>query len=626
MYRTIFAMAQPAARASYLAVAALIVVGALVPPAVAAPGSPTFTSPNSATFSVGVAGSFQATATGTPLPTISRKGTAPPASISFTAVANTGVGTLSGTPVAGNGGVYSFKFRAVNGVPPSRNQNFTLTINDPPRFTSFNSLTCASNQPCSITITTAGFPQISSITLSSGVLPAGMSLVYNGNGTATLSGTPTTAVGAVPLQFTATNTTGTATQSFTLTVNNYLAITSAPTTTCTVGTACSFAVTVRGTNTVTANGEVVHVALTSGTLPAGITFVDNNNCAAVGDGPCIDTGMLSGTPAAGAGGLYSLQFTGTDGTADADAVQGFTLIVNEAPAITSINNITCIEAVTNCDFDVVATGYPVPATSLSSGTLPSLLDSQASANIYSVFGVADSGTAGVYPLVFSATNGVAPTATQNFALTVVTAANAATVHTDVIGAGTGRVQSTPTGIDCPGSCDKIVALGTSVTLTATPAGGSVFVGWLGAGCTGNAATCTFAAASSNTVSATFAPAGTVISLDVDASGTPTQYDAASDGVMLARYLFGYAGAAITQSAHVTTMTGRNEADTRAYIELIRPVLDIDGDGKFDALTDGLLIVRYMLGLRSQALTDNAVGSSPSRTGSQIEALLGQLMP
>lgn len=626
MYRTILAMAQSSARAANWAFAALITSCALMPPAMAAPGSPTFTSPNNATFSVGVAGSFQATATGTPLPTISRKGTAPPATISFSAAPNSGVGTLSGTPIAGNGGVYSFKFRAVNGVPPARNQSFTLTINDPPRFTSFNSLTCASNQPCGITITTAGFPQVSSITLTSGILPAGMSLVYNGNGTATLSGTPTSAVGAVPLQFTATNTAGTATQNFTLTVNNYLAITSLPTVTCTVGTACSFAVTVRGTNTVTANSEVVHVALTSGTLPAGITFVDNNTCAASGDGPCIDTGTLSGTAAVGAGGLYSLQFTGTDGTADADAIQGFTLIVNEAPAIGTNNNITCIETVTNCDFDVIATGYPLPVVSLS-GALPSLLDSQAAANSsYSVFGVADPGTAGAYPLVFTASNGVAPAATQNFTLTVVTAANAATIHTDLLGTGTGRVQSTPTGIDCPGSCDKLVALGTSVTLVATPTNGSVFVGWLGAGCTGNASSCTFTATSSNAVSATFAPAGTVISLDVDASGAPTQYDAASDGVMLVRYLFGNAGAAITQDAHVVALNGRNEADTRAYIDLIRPLLDIDGDGKFGALTDGLLIIRYMLGLRSQALTDNAVGSNPGRSGSQIEALLGQLMP
>jgi hypothetical protein len=61
---------------------------------VAAPGSPTFTSANSTTFTVGTPGSFQATATGTPLPTISRKAGALPSSLMFSAVANSGVGTL----------------------------------------------------------------------------------------------------------------------------------------------------------------------------------------------------------------------------------------------------------------------------------------------------------------------------------------------------------------------------------------------------------------------------------------------------------------------------------------------------------------------------------------------------
>lgn len=625
MYRIIGSLLRAAVRAPILVAASGALLAAFASNPAAAQAI-TFTSPNNTTFTVGVAESFQATASGTPTPTISRKGPRPPSSISFSAVPNSGIGTLSGTPVVGNGGVYSFKFRASNGDPPARQQNFTLTIKDPPRFTSVNFLTCASNQPCSITLTTAGYPIPNPITLSAGTLPAGMTLVNNGNGTATLSGTPTSAVGAVPLQFTATSTSGSATQNFTLTVNNFLTITSVPTVTCTVGIACSFTVTARGTNTVTANSEVVHVSLSSGSLPSALSFVDNNVCAASGDGPCVDTGTLSGVPATGTGGSYALQFTATDGTADADAVQGFTLIVNEAPTIISVNNITCIEAVTNCDFDVVATGYPLPVLSLS-GALPAALDSLAGINTtFSVFGVANAGTAGAYPLNFTANNGVAPNATQSFALTIVTAANAATVHTDILGTGTGRIQSAPAGIDCPGSCDELVAIGTSVTLTASATNGSVFIGWLGAGCSGNASTCTFIAGSTNSVSATFAPAGTVVTLDVDASGAPTMYDAATDGVMLVRYLFGYVGDSITQNAHVTTVTGRNEAQTRDYISLIRPLLDIDGDGQFNASTDGLLMLRYMLGLRAGALTTGAVGTAATRDGLQIEALLAQLMP
>src|SRR6266851_7732747 len=54
----------------------------------------------------------------------------------------------------------------------------------------------------------------------------------------------------------------------------------------------------------------------------------------------------------------------------------------------------------------------------------------------------------------------------------------------VRGAGAGRVTSTPTGIDCPGSCSTTAQVGTHLTLTAQPGGGSAFAGW-GSACTGS---------------------------------------------------------------------------------------------------------------------------------------------
>jgi len=53
------------------------------------------------------------------------------------------------------------------------------------------------------------------------------------------------------------------------------------------------------------------------------------------------------------------------------------------------------------------------------------------------------------------------------------------------GDGTGTVTSSPAGIDCGASCSHDYAIGSSVTLTATPAKGSSFGGWGGA-CTGKA--------------------------------------------------------------------------------------------------------------------------------------------
>lgn len=51
------------------------------------------------------------------------------------------------------------------------------------------------------------------------------------------------------------------------------------------------------------------------------------------------------------------------------------------------------------------------------------------------------------------------------------------------------------------------------------------------------------------------------------------------------------------------------------------LLDIDANGEKNAATDGLLVVRYQLGLRGPSLTDGAIGSNPNRTPQQIEDYL-----
>ena len=64
-----------------------------------------------------------------------------------------------------------------------------------------------------------------------------------------------------------------------------------------------------------------------------------------------------------------------------------------------------------------------------------------------------------------------------------------------------------------------------------------------------------------------------------------------------------------------------------YLDAIRPLLDIDGNGTADALTDGLLIVRYLFGLRDSALIAGAVDPLATRsTAAAIEAYLLTLLP
>ena len=52
------------------------------------------------------------------------------------------------------------------------------------------------------------------------------------------------------------------------------------------------------------------------------------------------------------------------------------------------------------------------------------------------------------------------------------------------GNGSGSVSSSPAGLTCGATCSSSFNYGTVVTLTATPATGSTFSGWTGAGCSG----------------------------------------------------------------------------------------------------------------------------------------------
>jgi hypothetical protein len=70
------------------------------------------------------------------------------------------------------------------------------------------------------------------------------------------------------------------------------------------------------------------------------------------------------------------------------------------------------------------------------------------------------------------------------------------------GSGTGTVTSSPAGISCGSTCSSSYTNGTSVTLSATAAPGSVFAGWSGGGCSGTA-TCTVTLRSAIAVTATF---------------------------------------------------------------------------------------------------------------------------
>jgi hypothetical protein len=167
--------------------------------------APTITSAASEVFPPGVAHSFTVTTTGFPTGAsmlISQTG-ALPTGLSFVNN-NDGTATLSGTP-SGSGN-FPIVITANNGIAPNATQNFTISLESAPIITSANSATFTVGLPNSFTVTTSGSPTVTAITLGGAALPSGVSYLDNGDGTATLSGTPAAGTaGPYLVTFTATN-------------------------------------------------------------------------------------------------------------------------------------------------------------------------------------------------------------------------------------------------------------------------------------------------------------------------------------------------------------------------------------------------------------------------------------
>lgn len=197
------------------------------------------------------------------------------------------------------------------------------------------------------------------------------------------------------------------------------------------------------------------------------------------------------------------------------------------------------------------------------------------------------------------------------------------------GSGSGSVTSSPAGISCGATCSASFDGSTIVTLTATPtSAASAFTGWLGNGCTGTLP-CTKTLNAAASVSATFAlTSNGPFNLDVDGNAPVSAATEANDGLLILRYLAGISGAALLSGNVVSGDATRNtSAALTAYLDDLKPKLDIDGNGQVDALTDGLLISRYLLGITGPALIAGAVGLSATRTTfMQIENYLAALLP
>ncbi len=270
--------------------------------------------------------------------------------------------------------------------------SITVTTVTAPAFTSAAPPAATLGVPYSHTFTASGDPAPTfSLT---GTLPAG--LTFNA-GTATISGTPTAAVTSMGLIATANNGVNpNATQNFDLTVIDPSvapAITS--------GAPGSGVVGVPYSHTFTFTGYPAPTASLTGTLPAGLTFDPG-------------TATISGTPTA-AGTSTGLLFTAANGV-NPDATQSFDLLINPAPAAPTFTSAAPPAATLGVPYShtFTAIGNPAPTITLT-GTLPAGLTFDAGTATLSGTPTTVGTSAG---LIATASNGVAPDATQTFDLVV----------------------------------------------------------------------------------------------------------------------------------------------------------------------------------------------------------------
>jgi hypothetical protein len=98
-------------------------------------------------------------------------------------------------------------------------------------------------------------------------------------------------------------------------------------------------------------------------------------------------------------------------------------------------------------------------------------------------------------------------------------------------------------------------------------------------------------------------------LDVDADGT---VQALTDGLLVLRHLFGFTGGTLINGAVGGGCTRCLAGDITAYLNGIASSLNVDGNGSLEALTDGLLALRYLFGFTGGTLINGAVGAGCTR--------------
>ena len=111
-------------------------------------------------------------------------------------------------------------------------------------------------------------------------------------------------------------------------------------------------------------------------------------------------------------------------------------------------------------------------------------------------------------------------------------------------------------------------------------------------------------------------------LDIDGNG---RFDALTDGLLVLRSMFGLTGAPLISGVVAADAVYTNAEDIQSRITGLGNLLDIDNNGNVDALTDGLIILRYFFGLTGDTLIKDVVASDAQRlSATDIESHMASL--
>jgi hypothetical protein len=344
---------------------------------------------------------------------------------------NASTGAIAGTPTA-TASATALTFTVTDSGSPAQTKSASLSL----------TITAAGVTPLAITTTTlpsgiVGTAYSATLAASggtapyswtSGTLPAGLALNAS---TGAITGTPTAAANATPLTFTVTDSASPAqskSASFSLTI----AATPPPTLSITTTSLPSGTVGVAYTTTLAATGGTTPYtwALTSGTLPAGLTL----NAA---------TGAISGTPTASATNA-SLTFTVTDSSSPTQNIPvtlALTIAATPPPALViTTSTLPGGNVGTLYSATLAATGGVSPYTwSLTSGTLPAGLTLNATTGAISGTPTASAANAS---LTFMATDSESPAQTKSVTLTLTVLSNLAISTTALPNGQDGNVYTT----------------------------------------------------------------------------------------------------------------------------------------------------------------------------------------